>query len=232
MMKATIPYIERKFDEYNRRMFGGRLPMPPIVLSDAASFLGQCVSKVKTMPDGSKVYYDFKIRINTRMDLPEHVVEDTIIHEMIHYFIFYNGLRDTSPHGEIFKSLMRSINTHHNRNIAISHKVSAEQRGQMTDTKRIWHIIAVVTMRNGRTGVKVLPRVIPKIADYYTKVSAVSDVASIDLYLHDNPFFNRYPTSAALKIHEIDSSVLQAELKNARKLIFDGHRLIEEKARR
>lgn len=44
-MKATLPYIEQKFEEFNRQMFGGKLPKISVELSDAKTFLGQCVYK-------------------------------------------------------------------------------------------------------------------------------------------------------------------------------------------
>ena len=44
-MKATVPYIEQKFEEFNRQMFGGKLPKFSVELSDAKTFLGQCVYK-------------------------------------------------------------------------------------------------------------------------------------------------------------------------------------------
>ena len=43
---------------------------------------------------------------NTRVDLPEREVEDTIIYEMIHYHIGYNWLEDASAHGPLFLSIM------------------------------------------------------------------------------------------------------------------------------
>ena len=51
---------------------------------------------------GGTKYYDFKLRINKRIDLPEQEIEDIIIHEMIHYHIAYNGIKDTSTHGRVF----------------------------------------------------------------------------------------------------------------------------------
>ena len=33
-MKATVPYIEQKFEGFNRQMFGGKLPKIPVELSD------------------------------------------------------------------------------------------------------------------------------------------------------------------------------------------------------
>lgn len=226
-MRATVEYVERKFEEYNQLMFGGHLPMIPIKLSDAKTFLGLCVSKVRKLKDGCKQHYDFEMRINTRIDLPETVVEDTIIHEMIHYFIGYNGLYDTSAHGAIFKSIMNSINSNFRRNISITHKTTTEQRTQAAGTKPVWHIIAVVHMHNGTTGLKVLPRYETKILDYYNIVSRAKEVESIELYLHNNPFFNQYPTSSAYKIHPIDADVLQENLLNAERFQVIKGRLVK-----
>lgn len=139
-MKSTIPYIEKKFDEFNQTIFRGRLPKLPIVLSDAATFLGKCECRRMTLPNGQIQYYDFLMRINTRFDLPEREIEDTIIHEMIHYFIFYHGLHDTSSHGEIFKAIMNSINTTHGRHITIRHSGDSSTAEQATSTRRTWHV--------------------------------------------------------------------------------------------
>ena len=226
-MKPTIPYIEDKFKGFNELMFGGRLPLPKILLSDAASYLGICKSKIRHTPDGRMEHYDFQLRFNVTYDLPENVVEDTIIHEMIHYFIMLHGLRDTSPHGQIFKSIMKSINTNFGRNLSISHRVTNAQKAQAKSSKPTWHVIAVITFRSGETGIKVLPRVIPKIIDFHNRISAVREVREITLHLHDNPYFNQYPTSTALRYHELDSATISRELQGARKLIVRGSELIQ-----
>lgn len=228
-MKPTIPYIEKKFEEFNHQIFGGKLPKLPIELSDASGFLGKCVYQQRRLANGLKEYSDFSLRINTRFDLPENVLEDTIIHEMIHYFILWNGLHDSSDHGDIFKAIMTSINTAHNRNISISHHGSAEEKEQAVSTKRVWHVIAAIYFKTGRTGVKVLPRTVPKILDYYKAAIAHPEIGEVKLFLHDNPFFNRYPTSAAFRIHDIDQELLETNLVKARKLKINGTQIIEER---
>ena len=120
-MKATVPYIEKKFEEFNRQMFGGKLSKIPVELSDAKTFLGQCVFKKRRKPIGKTELYDFRLRINTRVDLPEREIEDTIIHEMIHYYIGYNKLEDASAHGPLFLSIMNEINRKFGRNLTVSH---------------------------------------------------------------------------------------------------------------
>ena len=79
-MKSTVPYIEQKFEEFNRQMFGGKLPKIPVELSDAKTFLGQCVYKKRRKPFGKTELYDFRLRINTRVDLPERIAGTAMIY--------------------------------------------------------------------------------------------------------------------------------------------------------
>lgn len=226
-MKATRKFIEERFARFNREIFGARLPEIPVRMSDAATFLGMCVAKVRPLQGGRKEHYDFELRISTRHDIPERELEDVVIHEMIHYFIMYNELADTSPHGEIFKGMMKAINKGHGRNITVSRRMTAEEKAEVSGIRRAWHVIAAVRFRNGGTGVKVLPRVQPKILDYYRHVAAAPEVREISLYLHDAPFFNRYPVSAAYRVHEIEETLLMENLKGAHRLEIRGGKLVQ-----
>ena len=221
-MKATVPYIEKKFEEFNRLIFGGKLPKIPVELSDAKTFLGQCVYKKRRKPFGKAELYDFRLRINARVDLPEREVEDTIIHEMIHYYIGYNKLEDASAHGPLFLGIMNEINRKFGRNLTVSHKSTQEQREQLQDKRSRYHVIAVVSFRDGRTGIKVLPRVVRSILYYYNNVLANREIASIQLYMSNNIFFNRYPNSSALKVHFLEADEIGRQLEGAEKMACDG----------
>lgn len=226
-MKPTIEFIKNKFEEFNILMFGGRLPELTIELSDASRFLGMCVSKRTRLPDGRETHSDFRLRINTRIDLPQKIIEDTIIHEMIHYFILYNGLNDSSPHGHIFLAIMNSINATFGRQLSVKFNASAEQHEQFVDSRPKWHVIAVVHFLSGATGIKVLPRVVPKVIDYHNHISNAPEVLKIELFLHNDPFFNRYPTSASYRVHDIDTATLSLHLAGAHRLSVNGSRLIQ-----
>ena len=217
-MRATIPYVEKKFEEFNRLMFDGKLPMLPIELSDAKTFLGLCVFKKKRTLWGKTVCYDFKLRINTRIDLAEAEVEDIIIHEMIHYYIGLNGIEDTSAHGRVFKLMMNRINERFDRHIRISHKPTPEQKEQLCGTKKRWRVVALIFFKDGKRGVKVLPRVMTKIQNYYDAVSRESSIERIELYMTNNTFFNRYPSSAALRVHYIDKADAEKHLEGAKRM--------------
>lgn len=228
-MTATITYIEQKFSEFNRMMFGGKLPRIPVELSDAKTFLGQCVCRKRRLPDGRIERYDFRLRINTRIDLPEREVEDTIIHEMIHYYIGVNNLKDTSAHGPLFQHLMNSINEKFGRHLTISHKTTAEQREQSYDTRQRWHVVALVSFKDGRTGVKVLPRVLPRILNYYNMVGSDSKIEDVRLFMSNDIYFNRFPNSSALTAAFVDGDELTSHLQGAEELRCDGNKIIRGK---
>lgn len=124
-MKATIPYIQEKFNEFNQQMFDGCLPMLPIKLSKARTFLGILAYRRRRTLSGEIEKYDFRLRISTYHDLPEQELEDTIIHEMIHYYIGIKQLKDTSAHGKIFRKMMKDINERYGRHITISYRSKA-----------------------------------------------------------------------------------------------------------
>ena len=221
-MKATVSYIEKKFEEFNRLIFGDKLPKIPVELSDAKTFLGQCVYKKRRKLFGKTQLYDFRLRINTRIDLPEREIEDTIIHEMIHYYIGYHQLEDTSAHGPLFLGMMNEINRKFGRSLTVSHKSTKEQREQLQDKRSRYHVIAVVNFHDGRTGIKVLPRVLRSILYYYNNVLTNREIASIKLYMSNNVFFNRYPNSSALKVHFLEADEINRQLTGAEKMSCDG----------
>ena len=127
-MIPTVPYIQSCFGEFNARFFSGALPPVPIKLSHARTFLGKLTfTKHRSWLFGPTRYENFVLRINARIDLPEDLIEDTILHEMIHYYIAVNQLRDTSAHGRLFRREMKRINAEGNRHITISYRLSKDQ---------------------------------------------------------------------------------------------------------
>ena len=218
-MIATHEYVKEKFGEFNRLIFDGKLPLPPICMSNARTFLGACTFKSKRNWLGRTVLYDFKLKISKRLDLPENEIEDIIIHEMIHYYIGVNQMKDSSAHGTLFRQMMSDINRKHGRHITISHKMTTEQRQLTVDKTEKWHVVAVVGMKNGRTGIKVLPRVWQSINKYCDGVKRSGEVDEVKLYICKDAYFNRFPTSSALRVYYPPMDELTRHLKDAKPLV-------------
>ncbi len=199
-MKPTSEYIAKKFQKFNTQMFGGKLTMPPIQLSRAKTFVGQCTAKKRhTLLHGTQLF-DFRLKFSICFDLPEEEWEDTIIHEMIHYHIGINGLKDTSAHGQIFREMMESINQRFGRKLTISHRSTPEQREALYNAKKVWHVIALVHFADGRKGLKVLPRIRQRIQAYRSAMLRDQRFSRIDLFMSNDPYFNRFPNSSAFNV--------------------------------
>lgn len=64
-------------------------------------------------------FTDFKISISDYYSMTSDNLEDVMIHEMIHYSIAYTGLRDSSPHGVVFRGMMDAINRKYGRHVSV-----------------------------------------------------------------------------------------------------------------
>lgn len=222
-MIATIPYIQHKFAAYNALYFDHSLPDIPIRLSNAKGFLGK-LSYRKTRQGvlGKTKNTDFILRINTRIDLPEEVIEDTILHEMIHYYIGYHQLHDTSAHGTLFRQMMMRINQAGNRHITVSHRLTDEQRIQAVGRER-YRVVCVAHFRDGRIGIKVVPMQAHSILRFHNAVSAHFPIESISWHLTADMYFAEYPSSCALRLYLItDVKALEDALRTSRTIQCDG----------
>lgn len=217
-MKPTIPYVTAKFREFNRMCFGGKLPVPPICLSRSRRTLGQVSFRRERRRDGSYRYFDFTFRISDLIDRDERIVEDTILHEMIHYYIMYHQLQDTTSHGEKFRWWMNTINRRFNRNITITHRSSVEEKD--ADTQKRHHLVCIIRFRNGSRGVMVVPRT--RIFEHWDSPKRFADVEEYNWYVTADPFFNRYPRSISVKAYHISPEDATAHLAGAVRLENTG----------
>jgi len=220
-MKPTLAYIQQKVQDYNLLIFEGKLPPVPVELGNARTYLGQCVCKRQRTLTGIRKY-DFRLRFSTRLDLSEQELEDVIIHEMIHYYIGVNQLKDRSAHGPLFRQMMNDINQKFGRHLRVSHRCTPEQRAQAIDKRRKLHTVAIIYFNDGRCGLKVLPCLQHRIVLYYNVLKRQDKVASLRLFLSNNPFFNQYPCSSALRVHYVDEAAVMAQLQEARPLVCNG----------
>lgn len=213
-MIPTIEYVQQKFREFNVTMFDGRLPEPPISITNAKTYLGVCAFRKHRKWHGRLEYSDFKIRISWRFDLPQDEIDDTIIHEMIHYYIGLFSPADMPGHSVLFRSMMADINERFGRHISVSHRLSAEQQEQATDNRPKKHIVAKVVLKDGRTGIKVIPCMERHIRRYRRGMMASGKVSSIEFFQTTDPFFNRFPSSSAFTVYFLEPDVIDSHLQD------------------
>ena len=215
-MVPTLEYLNRRFDYYNNLCFEGKLPKIPVELTTSKRFLGNFSYRKNRL---TRKCTDVKIKSNRLMDCDEAMLDDTLIHEMIHYYIFVNKIKDTSAHGRVFVEVMKAINEQFGRHLEVSHKTLEGEESVIKHepTKRI-RLVAVVAFRDGRFGIKVVPASQERLNLFNSRIKRISDILTVDYYLTEDPFFGQYPCSVALRFCIVAQSDYLPHLANARKI--------------
>lgn len=103
------------------------------------------------------------------------------------------------------------------------------QKEQAVDTRIRYHVIAIVLFHDERNSIKVLPRVLLRILNYYNKVLTTKGVKDILLYMSKDIFFNRFPNSSAFNVQSVDEKDVEAHLTDAEKMGCDGKNIIRNR---
>ncbi len=217
-MIATLPFVQETFDRFNALCFEGALPPVPIVLSKARTFLGKVEYKgVRGLFGLLSSNKDFRMKISTSFDLPQEELEDVVLHEMIHYYIAWKHLKDSSSHGKVFRSIMGQINSGYGRHVSISHK---SRPGQVNARPRKpgMRNVCVTTFKDGSRGVTVACDT--KVRELHRFFSRCPDICGIQWYGTDDPFFDKYPRSRTPKVYKISPEELEQHLGQAAELFF------------
>lgn len=218
-MKATRAFIEELFNKWNERAFGGELPLPTIRMSSARTFLGQMGWRTERTLLGGTHNKDFTLKISTRYDQTEDEITDTLLHEMIHYYIAYRQLKDSSTHGPLFRRLMADINHRFQRHLTISHQRTEAERQQ--DTQRRQHLVCVSTFKDGRQGITIATRT--SLFHLWDHLPQIPDIMATQWYSTTDSYFNRFPRSRTLRVYKISPADLQQHLKGALPLKREGN---------
>lgn len=218
-MVVTLQYARQQFDYFNTLIFNGELPSIPIVIVKARSFLGKlCYERTRR---GRLFVYsprNFTMRLSSSFDLTEAELQDVIIHEMIHYYIAYKGIKDTSAHGVRFRSLMAEINSTYGRMVSVKCKKAPnemEHSGPTIQHHIKQHYVCISSFKDGTKGLTVcsaamFPRVSRGLRRYYP------DIKECSWYVTVNPYFERFPHSRLPRIYHVrDISTLIPMLNEA-----------------
>ncbi len=108
-MQIDILWLRSQFAQFNERYFKSELPTPRFHIGRSKNHLGTMSWKHKTQW-GRTQHYDFVISISNYYDQSEHRFQNVLLHEMIHLAITCSGVKDTSPHGVVFRGMMQKLN--------------------------------------------------------------------------------------------------------------------------
>lgn len=214
-MRPTIDILYQKFHYFNDLCFGGKLPTVEIKLSRARKSLGQLRFRVSRSLLGRRKITNLYIGISTSFDMSEAMMEDTLIHEMIHLHILVNRLRDESAHGPVFQSIMNDINERYHRHISISHRANDGEAVAIDRPRR--NYVCVSTFTDGRRGITIATESV--VFQMWHDMARVPSISRCDWYFSTHPLLSRYRRSRTLKVYVISEADLAKILETAVPLV-------------
>jgi hypothetical protein len=108
-MQIDIQWLQNNFARFNARYFSDLLPVPRFGIGHSRTRLGTLSYKRKSRM-GRSQYSDFAIQLSNYYDQSEHQFQSVLLHEMIHLSIACSGVKDTAPHGVVFRGMMQRLN--------------------------------------------------------------------------------------------------------------------------
>lgn len=119
-MELTAALLRQWFGAFNQQYFGGSLPEPRLEVSRSRTRLGTYSARRVRRGLWGYELRGHTIRVSDYYDMPEREYQQTLLHEMIHYYISHVRARDTSPHGQLFRAQAARINREGGWSISVS----------------------------------------------------------------------------------------------------------------
>ena len=104
--RTTLKKMEDTFNLMNRRYFDNNLPKPIFKVEDTDDYIGYC----KYRENVFHKRHHFTISLSSKYKLSEKAFKTTILHEMIHYYIYYHKIKDNGTHGKKFMEWANYMN--------------------------------------------------------------------------------------------------------------------------
>ena len=107
-MIADYNTMLRMFRECNKMYFNKSLPTPKFVLMNKPNTLARF--EFNRNKKGKHSIKWQKIIFSDCYDFPEDVFRNLMVHELLHYFIAWNGIRDKKDHRKEFMKIDNELN--------------------------------------------------------------------------------------------------------------------------
>jgi len=116
----TVPLM---FSDCNIKYFDKKLPTPKFDIIHSKTILG----RFQYRRDKNRIKRQ-KIMMSDYYDYSEKDFKEILVHEMIHYYIAYNGINDNGDHGKKFFEIADELNKKYDLNITKTKDTSSFKR--------------------------------------------------------------------------------------------------------
>jgi hypothetical protein len=217
-MQIDMIWLRKWFAIFNQQYFDGQLPTPRFHIGHSRTQLGTMSYKRQKRLFGSRLS-DLAIGMSNYYDQTEHQFQSVLLHEMIHLSIAASGVKDTSPHGVVFRGMMDRLNRD---GWKISVTTSTRDRkpaytGNGTTISQ-YLVLALTT----RDGLHFLSSVNPKFArSIESRVSMAQEVKQHAWYTTHDRWFENMPKVRSLRGRRVTTEVWKEKIDAMKEIHFN-----------
>lgn len=207
-MQIDTLWMKTNFMRFNTQYFDGVLPLPRLRAGRSRTQLGTMSCKRKTSWGRTKLY-DFTISLSNYYDQTEHQFQSVLLHEMIHLSIAVSGVKDTSPHGVVFRALMQRLNRD-GWDIQIMTKTRDYTKAYTGSATVIaQYIVLALEMNDGK---RFLSSVNPKfVRDINQQLRTIPQISHYAWFTTSDRWFETMPKVRSLRGRRVTADVFQAK---------------------
>ena len=138
-MIATVEYLTELFWECNKVYFDNSLPTPYIELFDSLKHIAR-FEYYKNKKGSKKPIKNQIIKFTKNYDFDENIIRDIMVHEMIHYYIAWNRIKDNKTHGKQFMKMAEEYNQKYGLSIKVTIDASPFLINKEASKKYPWYL--------------------------------------------------------------------------------------------
>lgn len=114
-MRISQKVLKRRFKRFNEKYFKGELVTPKFIIGGSKDTAGAFESNIFMLPDENGEYYidtlnKITIHLSKKLIKDSKVLDDILLHEMIHYYGYYSNEDMNGEHEDFFMSYAERIN--------------------------------------------------------------------------------------------------------------------------
>lgn len=221
-MQIDIFWLRENFRKFNEQYFDGVLPTPRFYIGRSRTRLGSLAYKkpLHSPPRLGRMMHAiglgnlspspivdgkaaFTLTLSNYYDQTEYQFKNVLLHEMIHLSIAASGVKDSSPHGVVFRGMMSRLNRE-GWNISVTTPMRGTPKAY-TGSKNVIqnYLVLALEMRDGK---HYLSSVNPKFAKAINRrLKMVREIKSYNWYTTSDHWFEDMPKVRSLRGRRVDT---------------------------
>ena len=204
-MQVDKLWMEHWFAIFNKEYFDGELPLPRLALSRSRTRLGSMACKRVKRLFKSEKFTDFAIRLSNFYDLSEREFQNVLLHEMIHLKIAFLGMKDTAPHGVVFRRMADELNRNSGWNIRVTGSTRGVKPAQPQPSSD--YLVLALLLDSGEYFFSVVnPRYARGID---REIRMVSRVKNFNWYTTRDGYFMNFPKVRSLRGRRVSAEIFK-----------------------